>query len=72
MKKYYIEFWFDTGHIYDLQSKWFDTKEEAIEWLKEFDYINYDACEIHLMSMPFDEEENEFYGDIVTEGRILY
>ena len=39
MKKYYVEFEVkDSGEIFSIQSRWFDTKEEA-EWQIEFGNI---------------------------------
>lgn len=69
MKKYYVEF-NDVFKKYDvpylLQSKWFDTKEEAINFAHSFDYARY--LDIRLMSSEFDE--NGDYGDIQYESII--
>lgn len=69
MKKYYIEFLFygqTENNCYDLQSKWFDTEKEAIEWTKTFDYVS-DNVEMYLMSAVW---ENEEYGDIEQERKV--
>jgi hypothetical protein len=69
MKKYYIEFLFynqTKNDCYDLQSKWFDTEKEAIEWTKTFDYVS-ENIEMYLMSAIW---ENEEYGDIEQERKV--
>lgn len=68
MKKYYIEFVFEKNgalNHYDLQSKWFDTEQEAIEWTETFDYVSENVV-MYLMSDFWDEVEG-FYGDIQQE-----
>jgi hypothetical protein len=72
MKKYYIEFVFEGNDYinhYDLQSKWFDTEEQAIEWTKTFDYVSENVV-MYLMSALWDEVEG-FYGDIKQERRVM-
>lgn len=60
--KYYIEF-ADFNGNFVLQSKWFDTENEAIVWLLEnFDFIDYDNIECFVMYADFDEEDD--FGDI--------
>jgi hypothetical protein len=71
MKKYYIEFLFynqTKNGCYDLQSKWFDTEKEAIEWTKTFDYVS-ENIEMYLMSAEWNEEE-DFYEDIQQERKV--
>ena len=69
LTRYYIEF----VHInsqeenYDMQSKWFDTKEEAKQWLSEnFDFIS-DDMSVFLMEADF-VDENDY--DIVSSTKI--
>lgn len=72
MKKYYIEFVFernDPFNHYDLQSKWFDTEEEAIKWTESFDYVETNIS-MYLMSAEWNEIEG-FYGDIKQERRVM-
>lgn len=63
MAKYYVEF----EHLADeesycIQSRWFKTRKQAIDWYKKnFDFIREDVS-VYLMKAEFDEEEN--YGDI--------
>lgn len=63
MTKYYVEF----DHLADeanycIQSKWFETRKQAIDWFKnEFDFIRENVS-IYLMKAEFDEKEN--CGDI--------
>ena len=67
MAKYYVEFKHTVDEeSYCLQSKWFDTKEEAINFAHNFDYARY--LDIRLMSSEFDE--NGDYGDIQYESII--
>lgn len=60
MTKYYIEFKHirSTDLLYDMQSKWFDTEEQAIEWVKGFSYIS--NMYVYLMSSEWDEEDDTF------------
>ena len=69
MKKYYIEFKHVNSNdaMYDMQSRWFDTKEQAIEWFKQFDYVS--STDVFLMSGDWNETE-DFYIDINCERRL--
>lgn len=60
MTKYYIEFKHirSTDLLYDMQSKWFDTEEQAIEWFKGFSYVS--NTNVYLMSTEWDTEEDTF------------
>lgn len=67
--RYYIEF----VHInsqeenYDMQSKWFNTKGEAKQWLSEnFDFIS-DDISVFLMTAEFTDEDDY---DIVSSTKI--
>lgn len=67
--KYYLEF----VHVnseeenYDMQSKWFNTKKEAKQWLSEnFDFIS-DDMSVFLMEADF-VDENDY--DIVSSTKI--
>lgn len=70
MKKYYIEMYWhpSNGEDYVMQSKWFDTEEQAIQWATQIVWVseNFDVC---LMSAEWDTD-NDTYGDIVQE-RVL-
>lgn len=66
--RYYVEFGFDNNPSYDMQSKWFDTKAEAEEWLNEsIDYIA-DGIKVWIMKAVW--EDDEMIGDIETECQI--
>lgn len=70
MEKYYVEFEnTEDQHLFCLQSVWFDTKEEAINWyINSFDYINQETMIVSLMKSDFDE--NGHYTDIKIEEDI--
>lgn len=69
MKKYYIEIVNVETDDYIIQTKWFETEEEAINFMKEnFDFIDRGTYAIDLMSAVFDEEG--VYGDIKFERRL--
>lgn len=69
MKKYYIEIVNVETNEYIIQSKWFETAEVAINFMKEnFDFIDTGTYAIDLMSAVFDEEG--VYGDIKFEKRL--
>lgn len=72
VKKYYVEIWnkdqeFDKP--YALQSKWFDTREEAENWANALDYVDSNF-EVDLMFSMWDEEQ-ETYGDINFETMLF-
>ena len=56
--KYYIEFKnTEDGWHYSIQSKWFTTKQQAINWFKDsFDFIRFDTTIVWLMCAKFDED----------------
>lgn len=58
MKQYYIEFSISNRDGYVMQSIWFDTEEQAINWFST--YIDYKTCDIsaYLMAENID-------GDII-------
>lgn len=62
--KYYVEFKnTEDGWFYHIQSKWFNTKQQALKWYKDsFDFIRYETTIVWLMSAKFDD--NGEYGDI--------
>lgn len=71
VKKYYVEIWpIDGGytHPYIMQSRWFDTPEEAIKWAEGIDYMDNEFCK-SLMSAEWNEAENR-YEDIDLEYNI--
>ena len=65
MKKYYIELATNSGDVI-LQSKWYDTKEEAIAWAENVEYIGWSSDILCLMSSEWDTEEDT-YIDIIQE-----
>lgn len=65
MKKYYIELATNSGDII-LQSKWYETKQEALKWAEDIDYIGYIYTVLCLMSSEWDTEE-DVYTDIIQE-----
>lgn len=65
MKKYYIELATNSGDVI-LQSKWYNTKEEAIDWAENIDYIGWASSILCLMSSEWDTEEDT-YTDIIQE-----
>lgn len=70
-KKYYLEFVIHkTQNSYDMQSKWFDTEEEALKWLNDsFDYTSMQV-EVWLMSAEWLSDLTT-YGDIKQERRVM-
>lgn len=69
MKKYYIEIVNVETDDYIIQTKWFETEEEAINFMKEnFDFIYRGTYALDLMSAVFDKEG--VYGDIKFERRL--
>lgn len=70
-KKYYLEFVIHkTFNNYDMQSKWFDTEEEALKWLNDsFDYTSMQV-EVWLMSAEWLGDLTT-YGDIKQERRVM-
>lgn len=69
MKKYYIEIVNVETDDYIIQTKWFETEEEAINFMKEnFDFIDTGTYAIDLMSAVFDTEH--VYSDIKFERRL--
>ena len=71
MKKYYIEIWHLEEELekpYALQSKWYDTEEEALEFAKQIEYLDDNFIK-SLMSAVFDEQD-EMIGDIQLEYNI--
>lgn len=65
MKKYYIELATNSGDVI-LQSKWYNTKEEAIAWAENVEYIGWSSVILCLMSSEWDIEE-DIYIDIIQE-----
>jgi hypothetical protein len=70
MKKYYVEIWhieeeYDSPYI--LQSKWYDTEEEALEFAKQIEYLDASFVK-DLMSADFDDAGE--MGDIDFEYRL--
>lgn len=64
MTKYYVEFEnLEDDFSYCLQSKWFDTREQAFYWYKDsFDFIRNRTMIVRIMSSEFNE--NGEYTDI--------
>lgn len=70
MRKYYIEVvWYNDKDNYILQSKWFDTEEQALTWAKGIDYV-VEYIDVYLMSSEWNFETNT-YIDIEQERKIL-
>lgn len=67
MKKYYIEIVNVETDEYIMQTKWFETEEEAVNVMKNFDFIRHPYA-IDLMSAVFDKEG--VYEDIKFEKRL--
>ena len=65
MKRYYIELATNSGDII-LQSRWYSTREEAIDWAESVDYIGWSSVILCLMSSIWDIEEDT-YTDIIQE-----
>lgn len=71
MKKYYIEIVNVEMGEYVIQTKWFETEEDAINFMTEnFDFIDRGTYALDLMSAVFDEEG--VYGDIKLERRLYW
>ena len=67
MKKYYIEIYEIEEEGYILQSKLYDTKEEAIEFAKQIDYLEYGFYKDLMSADCTDDGE---IGDIDFEDRL--
>lgn len=71
--KYYVEFEHTADEeSYCLQSKWFDTKEDAITWYRtSFDFVRTDDIIVSVMKAEFDEYDIpldiEFVEDITAQ-----
>lgn len=63
MKKYYIELWDENGFVYIAQSKWYETREQALAFAEQIEFCR---VRISLMSGVWDYE-TDFYEDIVQE-----
>lgn len=61
MKKYYIEIC-ELGVLSDyiLQSRFFDTEEQAIKWAKDITFLDYSYYDISLMSAEWDTEDDTY------------
>lgn len=62
MKKYYIELATDSGDII-LQSKWYETEQEALKWAEDIHYVRLVLC---LMSSVWNVKE-DMYTEIIQE-----
>ena len=73
MEKYYVEFEnTEDENPFCLQSVWFDTKEEAIDWyIKYFDFVTQDTVCVRVMKSIFDDDgeytDIEFDEDITAK-----
>ena len=67
MKKYYIEMcWYPSnGENYVMQSRWFDTEEQAVQWAHQINWLS-DNLDAYLMSAEWNVAE-DCYGDIIQE-----
>lgn len=65
MKRYYIELATNSGDII-LQSKWYETEQEALKWAEDIQYIGWASAVLCLMSSIWDIEEDT-YTDIIQE-----
>ena len=56
--KFYIEFEnINSQRTYTIQSRYFDTRKQALNWFKKnFDYIDNEEVYVYLMIATFDEE----------------
>ena len=67
MRKYYIEISdLDSTEPYAIQSQWYDTKKDALNFWEQIDFCNYQAC---LMSSEWDVE-NDTYTDIELDAKL--
>jgi hypothetical protein len=57
--QYYVEFYqYGASDSYIMQSRWFDTQEEAEQWYEtSFDFINHGEIGADLMAAEWDDEE---------------
>ena len=65
MKKYYIELATNSGDII-LQSKWYETEQEALKWAEDIHYIGLVSDVLCLMSSIWDTKEDT-YTDIIQK-----
>ena len=58
--KYYVEFEStESQNKYSIQSKYFDTEQEAIQWYKDsFDYVDTDEIIVGIMKAEMEEDDN--------------
>ena len=72
--KYYVEFKnTEDEESYCLQSKWFDTKEEAINWYRtSFDFVRTDDIIVSVMKAEFDEYDTPFDIEFVEDMTSQY
>lgn len=72
--KYYVEFEHTADEeSYCLQSKWFDTKEDAIKWYRtSFDFVRTDDIIVSVMKAEFDEYDTPFDIEFVEDITAQY
>lgn len=76
MKKYYIEICdMESPCEYIMQSKWFDTEQEAIKWAKDISFLDMQYS-ISLMSSEWDVSDDtytdiDFERYLKTNGQII-
>ena len=58
--KYYVEFEStESENKYSIQSKYFDTEQEAIQWYKDsFDFVDINEIIVSIMKAEMEEDEN--------------
>ena len=58
--KYYVEFEFiESENSYSMQSRYFNTAEEAMNWYADgFDFVNTDQVIVTLMRVLFFDEDD--------------
>lgn len=78
IRRYYVELKppanVDSDPPYALQSSWFDTKEEAIQWANNIYYKDYNyvgAMWLMFADWCTDEDGDEYYEDIESEKRLI-
>lgn len=56
--KYYVEFEnTESQNAYSLQSKYFETEQDAINWYRNsFDYVDMDEIIVSVMKAKFDSD----------------
>ena len=65
--KYYVEISLRSTGDYVLQSKWYDTYLEAVEFIGTLDFIDYNVVIVDIMKAEFEWSSDMYYDQIELE-----